>query len=126
MIETEADLRREFDEIRKDLRRSTERALDAGVTITVARIEIVTPVRTGNAREGIGVPGPIAASRVSLAGLRSLRDWKPRRRGDLAISTLHLAGMEYFPIIDRLHDLSSGPIREAPDRIRAAYGGDDG
>lgn len=126
MIETEADLRREFDEIRKDIMRSTENALEFGVAVTIKRIESVTPVITGNARAAIGVPGPIAASRVSLSGLESLRDFRARRKGDFAVSTLHLAGMEYFPFIDRKHSLSPGPIRQAPDEIRAAFGFDFG
>ncbi len=126
MIETEADVTREFDAIRKDIHRSTERALEAGVTITVVRIEAVTPVITGNARDAIGVPGPIGASKVSLSGLRALRDWRARRKGDFAVSTLHLEGMEYFHFIDRKYDLSSGPLRQTTDEIRRAYGGDRG
>ena len=122
MIETLDDLAREFEDVRRELTRDIALGFELAAIRTVAKIEVATPIQTGNARQGIGVPGPIAASRTSLAGLSSLRDLKPRVRGDEVTLTLHLAGMEYFPMLDQRYDLSRVPVSEFGDEVAAVMG----
>ena len=122
MIESLADLAREFDDVRREMMRDFALGFEVAAIRTVAKIEVATPIQTGNARQGIGVPGPIAASRTSLAGLSSLRDIRPRTRGDEVTVTLHLAGMEYFPMLDQKYDLSRVPVSEFGDEVVAVVG----
>ena len=121
MIETAADLSREFDDLRDEMLKDAGDSMEVALERTIEKISAVTPRLTGNAAEAVGVPGPIGASKVSLSGLSSLRDTRARRSGSDVAVTLYLQGMEYFPDLDRKYDLSRVPVDEFGVELEGSF-----